>query len=105
MITITQNEERILLAIRQLGKEAYLVAIKDHLSEVVQKKISLTSVHLPLGRLESRKLVESNWGEATSVRGGRRKRIYSLTQLGLELLNEQKRIHDELWNAVRSTAG
>ena len=97
MKTITQIEERILLSILQLGDDAYLVAIKDHLSKVMHKNISLTSIHLPLSRLETNGLVESAWGEATAVRGGRRKKIYSITRYGFQILEEYKRIHDALW--------
>ena len=97
MKTITQNEERILLSILQLGEDAYLVAIKHHLSKVLHKNISLTSIHLPLSRLESNGLVESSWGEATTVRGGRRKRIYRITKHGFEVLEEYHRIHNALW--------
>lgn len=97
MKTITQNEERILLSVLQLGDDAYLVAIQEHLSEVLHKNISLTSIHLPLSRLETNGLVESSWGEATAVRGGRRKRIYRITRYGFQVLEEYKRIHDTLW--------
>ena len=97
MKTITQNEERILLSILQLGEDAYLVAIQSYLSRVMHKQISLTSIHLPLSRLETNGLVESTWGEATAIRGGRRKKIYQLTQLGFRVLREYKRIHDALW--------
>lgn len=97
MRSITQNEERILLSILQLKENAYLVAIQKHLAEVMGKNISLTSIHLPLSRLETNGLVESSWGEATAIRGGRRKKIYRITRYGFEILEEYKRIHDTLW--------
>ncbi len=97
MKTITQNEERILLSILQLGEDAYLVAIQAYLSRVMHKQISLTSIHLPLSRLETNGLVESAWGEATAIRGGRRKKIYQLSRMGFRVLREYKRIHDALW--------
>lgn len=97
MKTLTQNELQILLSILQLGEDAYLVAIKNYLSEVKQKNISLTSIHLPLSRLETDGLVKSAWGEATAVRGGRRKKIYQITPYGLKVLEETKRIQDALW--------
>ncbi len=97
MQTITKNEERILLSILQLRDDAYLVAIKRHLADVLHKTVSLTSIHLPLSRMESNGLVESRWGEATAVRGGRRKKIYSVTRLGFSVLDEYKRVQDALW--------
>jgi len=97
MKTITRNEELIMLSVLNLGEEAYLVAIKDHLSDVTGKKISLTSIHLPLSRLEKGGLIEASFGEATAVRGGRRKKIYRITRAGLDALDEYKKINDVLW--------
>lgn len=97
MKSLTRNEEMILLAILNLQGEAYLVAITDYLSKITSKKVSLTSVHLPLSRLEKQGLIESAFGKATAVRGGRRKKIYKVTKRGFEELNEYRRISNTLW--------
>lgn len=97
MKNLTRKEELIMLSILNLKKKAYLIAIVDHLSQTTEKKVSLTSVHLPLNRLEKNGLLESEFGEATAVRGGRRKKIYTITKLGFESLEEYKRISDLLW--------
>jgi DNA-binding PadR family transcriptional regulator len=102
--SLTRKEELIMLSILNLKESAYLVAIQDHLSEVTDKKILLTSVHLPLSRLEKLGLIESEFGEATAVRGGRRKKIYRITAEGLKELNEYKRISDELWARCSKTS-
>jgi PadR family transcriptional regulator PadR len=94
---LTRIEELTMLSILNLQRNAYLIAITDHLSKITGKKVSLTSVHLPLSRLEKRGLIESEFGEATAVRGGRRKKIYRVTKIGFKELNEYKRITDMLW--------
>ncbi len=94
---LTRKEELIMLSILNLQRDAYLIAITDHLSKITGKRVSLTSVHLPLSRLEKQGLIESEFGEATAVRGGRRKKIYKVTKIGFEELNEHKRITDMLW--------
>jgi PadR family transcriptional regulator, regulatory protein PadR len=94
---LTRKEELTMLSILNLQRNAYLIAITDHLSKITCKKVSVTSVHLPLSRLEKRGLIESEFGEATAVRGGRRKRIYRVTKIGFKELNEYKRISDMLW--------
>ena len=96
---LTRKEELIMLSILSLRSEAYLVAITDHLSRITGHRIMLTSVHLPLTRLEKMGFITSELGEATAVRGGRRKKIYRLTKTGLRALGEQKRINDALWSA------
>lgn len=95
---LTRIEELTMLSILNLQRNAYLIAITDHLSKITGKKVSLTSVHLPLSRLEKKGLIESEFGEATAVRGGRRKKIYRVTKIGFKELNEYKRITDMLWS-------
>lgn len=97
MKILTRKEELIMLSILNLKNNAYLIAIVDHLSKITRKKVSLTSVHIPLSRLEKSELIASNYGEATAIRGGRRKKIYRITDLGLEALEEHKRVSDILW--------
>jgi PadR family transcriptional regulator PadR len=99
---LTRKEELIMLSILNLHREAYLVAITDHLSLVTSHEIMLTSVHLPLMRLEKMGMIESELGEATAVRGGRRKKIYRITKAGFHALNKHKRINDALWAAYPS---
>ncbi len=99
MKSLTRKEEIILLSILNLKKDAYLIAIVDHLSKITGAKVSLTSVHLPLSRLEKAGLIESEFGESTAVRGGRRKKIYKLTKWGFEVLAEHKRVSDTLWES------
>jgi len=94
---LTRIEELTMLSILNLQRNAYLIAITDHLSKITGKKVSLTSVHLPLSRLEKKGLIESEFGEATAVRGGRRKKIYRVTKIGFKELTEYKRITDMLW--------
>jgi DNA-binding PadR family transcriptional regulator len=94
---LTRNEEVILLSILKLRQDAYLVAIVDHISQITGKKTSVATIYFPLSRLEEQGVVSSRFGEATAVRGGRRKKIYSVTELGFRLLEEHKRVSDLLW--------
>ncbi|MFC2134371.1 PadR family transcriptional regulator [Bacteroidota bacterium] len=98
MKTITRIEEMILLSILNLGKDAYLVSIQSYLSEISDKKVSLTAVHLPLSRLEKMGYLNSEFGEATAVRGGRRKKIYKVTHEGMEALKVYRELSNKLWD-------
>jgi len=97
MKTLTRKEEMVMLAVLNLGKAAYLVAITDYLSNVTGKEIGFTSIHLPLTRLEQRGWISASMGEATAIRGGRRKKIYSITPDGFSVLEDYKRISDRMW--------
>jgi DNA-binding PadR family transcriptional regulator len=94
---LTRKEELIMLSILHLKKDAYLISIADHLTEVIGKKVSLTSVHVPLSRLVKRGLIDAEFGEATAIRGGRKKKIYTVTGLGFEVLDAYKKVSDTLW--------
>jgi len=97
METIGRREEQILLAVGSLGEEAYLVSIKKFLSRIQGKSLSIGAVHIPLRRLERSGLIHSSFGDSLPVRGGRRKKIYSLTKKAVKILEENKRVHDLLW--------
>ena len=94
---LSQREEQILLAIGYLRKDAYLVAIRKHLSSIIGKELSIGAVHIPLRRIEKQGLIAASFGESTAVRGGRRKKIYRLTSAGLAALKENKKVSDRLW--------
>ena len=67
-------EELVLLTIAALVNEAYSVGICDELTKRTGRSVKLGVVHAVLNRLEEKGLVKSKLGEATSVRGGKRKR-------------------------------
>jgi len=94
---LSQREEQILLAIGYLREDAYLVAIRKHLSSIVGKELSIGAVHIPLCRIEKQGLIAASFGESTAVRGGRRKKIYRFTSAGLATLKENKKVSDRLW--------
>src|SRR4051812_799799 len=91
-------EEIVLLTIAALLSEAYSVAICDELSKHTGREVKLGVVHSVLNRLEEKSFVKSKLGEATSTRGGKRKRFYSLTTAGRAALLKSKEIRDELWS-------
>ena len=97
MKTISKREEQILIAIWNLEESAYLLAIKNHLSKIMETQWSVGAIHKPLMKLEKEGLVESYLGEATAKRGGRSKKIYRVSKLGLKTLQTIKEEQDALW--------
>ena len=97
-------EEVVLLTIALLYDDAYGVAVVEELSQRLQRPMSLGVVHRTMQRLEEKGLVRSRFGEATAERGGRRKRMFSVTADGEQSLREVRRIRDELWGGIPETA-
>lgn len=97
-------EEVVLLTIALLYDDAYGVAVVQDLSQRLQRPMSLGVVHRTMQRLEEKGLVRSRFGDATAERGGRRKRMFSVTADGEQSLREARRIRDELWGGIPETA-
>lgn len=93
-------QEIVLLSILILGEEAYGLKIQDELSERLKRPLSRGALHAALSRLSEKDFVESYFGGATSERGGRRKRYYTLTQGGKAALRQAKELREEMWSLV-----
>lgn len=91
-------EELVLLTISLLGDEAYGVAIKETIEQKANRSITIGSLHSTIARLEEKGLLKSSLGEATAVRGGRRKRYFQLTASARQILQHIKSLRDELWS-------
>jgi hypothetical protein len=100
MKLLSRSEELVLLAVWQLGDQAYCVPVRQCLMEVTGREWSFGAIYDPLDRLESNGYLSSELSEPVSERGGRSKRIYSLTPLGRRALEEMKKIQDTMWAAV-----
>ncbi len=98
MIDLSRREEQVLLAIWNLRDDAYLLRIKDYLLELTAIEWSVGIIHKPLLQLERKGCITSTMGEATPKRGGRRKKIYSITDSGIEALRALKIEHDVIWS-------
>ena len=93
-------EELVLLTIAALVDEAYSVGICDDLEKRTGRTVKLGVVHAVLNRLEEKGLVKSKLGEATNVRGGKRKRYYSITNAGKAGILKAKEVRDQLWSII-----
>ena len=93
-------EELVLLTIAALVSEAYSVAVCDELEKHTGRSVKLGVVHAVLNRLEEKGLVKSKLGEATNVRGGKRKRYYTVTNTGKTALIKAKELRDHLWSVI-----
>jgi DNA-binding PadR family transcriptional regulator len=93
-------EELVLLAVAVFTPEAYSVVIAEELEQQTGKTVTTGAVHAALQRLEDKGLVSSQMGEATSERGGRRKRIFKVTVAGSRILHEVRDVRNNLWSRI-----
>lgn len=97
-------EEVMLLLVGILGKDAYPFRLADEFETQTKRSVSIGAVHSTLTRLEAKGFVESAMGKATSERGGRRKRIFTITAFGQKVLKESRDFKVSLWDQFPSLA-
>ena len=94
-------EEIVLLTVALLGKKAYGFGIIEEIETRMNRSVSIGAMQTVLKRLEDKSYLESEFGEATTSRGGRRRRYYALTSAGIAVLEETQKLRMGLWDAVR----
>ena len=104
MDLLTRNEELLLLAVWRLQADAYGLAVRRHLSVLLDRDVSVGAVYIPLERLAKRGFLDRWESEPTDKRGGRRKRFYKLTAKGLRALNTVKQLHEQAWAGLPDLA-
>lgn len=97
-------EEIVMLAVGILYKEAYGIAIIDEIESRLNRKVSIGALQTVLRRLEEKGYLASEFGEATNVRGGKRKRYFTLTALGSRVLRETQEQRKEMFKAIPRVA-
>lgn len=93
-------EELVLLTVGILFDDAYGLAIVDELEKQTERGVMMSSVHKALVRLEEKGYLKSHLGGATEMRGGRDKRLYTLTQAGVKVLNQSKELRNSMYKQV-----
>lgn len=93
-------EEVVLLAVAVLSPKAYSVIIAEELEQETKQTVSTGAVHAALQRLEQKGYLSSQLGEATPERGGRRKRLFTVTALGGRVLTEVQSVRNRLWGRI-----
>jgi PadR family transcriptional regulator PadR len=90
-------EEVILLLAGILEEQAYALRIAGEFESQSGRSVSIGAVHATLTRLEDKGLLKSKMGNATAERGGRRKRIYTITAYGRRALEASRDFRVSLW--------
>src|SRR6185295_5522246 len=93
-------EELVLTIVGILQDDAYGNAIVNEIKKRTGRLSNLSAVHITLYRLEDKGHVKSYMGGASNTRGGRRKRIFSVTNAGFAVLRSMKEERISLWRMV-----
>lgn len=97
-------EELVLLTVGILHPDAYGVAVMDELDKQAGRDLNISAVHAVLTRLEEKGMLKSSMSEPTEERGGRRKRIFTLTAAGKRALEETQELRTQMYKRIPRVA-
>ena len=102
--SLGEFEEVVMLTVAVLYGQAYGVAIQVDIEQRLNRKVSVGAMRTALKRLEDKGYLESEFGEATAMRGGKRKRYYKVTLYGKKALEQVMSTRKQLWAAIPRVA-
>lgn len=97
---IGEFQELVLMTVVVLQEDAYGNEIQRDLEKRLDERLSIGAIQTALKRMEVKGLLTSAWGEASQLRGGKRKRIYAATPYAHQVLSDMKDIRVQLWKAM-----
>jgi DNA-binding PadR family transcriptional regulator len=99
--TLGTLELATLLSVARFGDDAYGLAVRQDLSERAGRDYSVGAIYTTLQRLEDKGLVTSQASEPLPVRGGRSRRLFSITGAGARAIRNAERQAASMWAGVR----
>jgi DNA-binding PadR family transcriptional regulator len=93
-------EQIVLLAILRLGEEAYGVPIREEIERRTGRSLTVGALYRTLDRLEHKRYVGSAFSDPTPERGGRSKRYFKVTPLGLRTLRASREAMRAMWEGL-----
>lgn len=93
-------EELVLLAVCILQGEAYGISVKNEVERHSGRSILLGAIHITLYRLQDKNLLQSELGGNTNKRGDRRKRLFTITDLGMSQLKASQDVRQKMWQLI-----
>ena len=97
-------EELILLIVGVLYPDAYGLSIRSSVIEQSKRNVAIGAVHSALSRLEEKGFVESKLSDATNERGGRRKKLFTITAAGRKAVVHNRELRNSLWDKIPDLA-
>ncbi len=101
--TLGEFEHQLLLAILQLGGEAYSVPLVNELEERTGREVAQAAVFIVLSRLEKKGLLTSRLDDHAVKHTGRVRRYFKPTPEALRRLKESRRALVRLWEGLDTT--
>ena len=86
----------VMLGLARLEAEAYGMSIFEEIKEVTGRDLTIPAVYVTLNRLEKKGYLASVIGPPTPTRGGKAKRLYTVSDVGLRALRTSTRVIEQM---------
>ena len=93
-------EQLILLAILRLRDKAYGISIRAEISARTGRQTTRGALYATLERLEDKGFVKSRMGDPTPERGGRAKRYYTVSAMGVRAIVQAQRAYQQMLDGL-----
>ena len=95
-------EHLLLLAIVRQGNDISGAEVSEELASKTDRDPARGTMYVTLDRLERKGYLSSEMGDPTAERGGKAKRLYSITPTGLEALKRSGQTLQAMWQGYES---
>ena len=93
-------EQIVLLAILRLADDAYGVPIRLEIERRTGRALTVGALYRTLDRLEDKRYVSSVFSDPTPERGGRSKRYFKVSALGMHTLRASHEALAAMWEGL-----
>lgn len=100
---IGEFEQVVLLAVARLD-EAYGMTVRREIERRTGRDVSIGSVYITLDRLLGKGYLAEHAGDPTPTRGGRARRLFTLTKAGAAMLEATRASQEAMWRGVNLEA-
>ena len=95
-------EELTLLAVCAIKGPVYGVPVQQFVEKTTGRAVTMGAIYAALARLDDKGYLRSVMGESTQVRGGKRKRLYEPTAMGLKVVKELRQVRERIWREIEA---
>jgi PadR family transcriptional regulator PadR len=95
-------EQVVLLSVLRVGEDAYPPLVRTELETGLGRSVSRGSVYVTLDRLEAKGFLTSAEGPTEPGRGGRPRRMLSVTREGMAALRDARASLVTFWEGVEA---
>ena len=101
--TLGRLELAALLSVARLGDDAYGLPVRRDLSDRAGRDYSVGAIYTTLQRLETKGLLTSRATDPLPVRGGRSRRLFSITAAGGRAIRHAQQQSAAMWAGMGNT--